>query len=461
MASSYANFLTTKIASLAIFTFFALCGSGVYGQLTGGIGGTVLQVGVVGGVAVDADSLLSRGSQRISDESMARINASLRGADNDINRKTKLRMVSLKALNGQIVSSLESGTPLPVDVQFMAGLQRIEFLIVDKENNDLILAGPGEGLTSDVMGNIVGSVSGTPAIHLEDFLIAMRSADNARTGRGISVSMDPTAQGIKNYRAFSSKFGFRPELVNQLQDAMGEHNITLTGVPKDSRYSQVLVAADHRMKQLAMGVEQSHAKNFPSVLDMAKKANARGMNGAPRMWMECDYQPVSTDEDGTIWELKGQGVKALTENAMFDKDGKSQVAKKQNKFAEKWASNLTKRFDDVSKAEPVFRDLRNLMDLSVISAIISRNQIISKMGIELDAITDSVVQLPSRPVPATVPTECSFVNIGSGYLVTVSGGVQVDSWAIAKNTEIDNDLKETAIVALASNVKQNWWWNAE
>lgn len=459
MASRYANFLTSKLAALAIFAVAACSANAVVGQVVGGTG-TVLAVGVVGGVAIDAESVLSRAGQRIDSATAKEISNSLRGADTNIDRVSKLRMVSLKSLDREIKSCIKEGKQIPVEVQFMAGLQRVEFLIVDAENNDLILAGPGEGLTTDAFGNVVGAKSGTPAIHLEDFLTAMRSADEARSGQGISVSMNPTPEGVRNLQAYYDKFQFSPQRVEQIQQAMGEHTIALTGVPKDSRYSQVLVAADHRMKRLAMGLDQSNARNMPSILEMAEKSGASRMRGAPRMWMECNYQPVATDEAETIYELRGQGIKTLTENAMFNQEGQAKVVKKQNKFAEKWADNLTKRFEEVSQAEPVFRDLRNLMDLSVISAIISKNRMLDKMGLEIDAITGDAVQMPSRPVPSSVPTACSFVNIKGNYVVTASGGVQVDSWAVAGNTEIDTELVKKSAVALAAKDGDSWWWNA-
>jgi len=458
MASRYANFLTSNLAAVAMFAILTCASNTAVAQTAGA---TVLSVGVVGGVAVDAESVLSRSAQKIDPATANEISNSLRGADANIDRVSKLRMVSLKSLDQEIKNCIKTGKPIPVEVQFMAGLQRVEFLIVDAENNDLILAGPGEGLKTDAFGNVVGAKSGTPAIHLEDFLTAMRSADEARKGQGISVSMDPTSEGVKSLQAFYKRNQFSPQLVKQVEQAMGEHTITLTGVPKDSRYSQVLVAADHRMKRLAMGLDQSNARNLPSILEMAHKKNARRMAGAPRMWMECNYESVATNDTGSIYELRGQGVKTLTENAFFDAEGKSQVKKKQNRFAEQWANNLTERFEEVSEVEPVFRDLRNLMDLSVISAIISKNQMLAKMDLKIDAITGEAVQMPRRPVPSSVPTACSFVNIKGNYVVTASGGVQVDSWAVAANTNIDSELVKTSTIALAAKDGSRWWWNAK
>ena len=143
-------------------------------------------------------------------------------------------------------------------------------IIVSEDDNDVILAGPAEGIEINKEGVVVGKTSRTPVIHLEDFLVAMRSVENARTGQGISVSIDPTEQGIKQLQNFygrlkQSQTPFRPEMQPLVEQAMGQQMIKLTGVPADSRFSQVLVAADYKMKRLGMGLETAPISNFPEL----------------------------------------------------------------------------------------------------------------------------------------------------------------------------------------------------
>ena len=461
MASRYADFLTsaiTKVTSrlVAAIVVSAACCSAVHAQVT-----NPLQVGVVGGVMVDTESVLGARETAIDAATLAKLNQGLKSADQDANVKAELRMISLKALNEQLNKAVEQKQEIPVEVQFMAGLQRIKYLIVDEENHDIIIGGPAEGLVSDEAGNVVGSESGLPAIHLEDFLVALRASTEARTGRGVSVSMDPTPEGVKNLqKLYSTKKQFSPQMVGAIQEAMGEHIISLTGVPKDTRFSQILVAADYRMKQLAMGLDQSKARNMPSVIEMAAKAR-NAMRGAPRMWMECSYQPLATDESRNVFELRGQGVRALTENAFHNRDGVAVVAKKENKFAKAWADRLTKRYEEISGSEKVFGDLRNLMDMSVVAAIIERERLADKTGADISTLLNDDIRLDSRPVPETVPTQCSFVNVArKGYIVTASGGVQVDSWSVAEKSEVVAGTEKVAELAMADH-KDRWWWNAK
>ena len=460
MASRYAKiFKATSLLIVAIAVTIAN-GSSAHAQAAA-VPTSVVQVGVVGGVKVDAESVLRDQEVAINAQVLAQLQQGLDSADQDVSKKTDLRMISLKSLNKQLERAIETNSKIPVEVQFMAGLQRIKYVIVDEENHDIVIAGPAEGLASDEYGNVVGSESGTPTIHLEDFLVAMRSATEARTGQGISVSMDPTPEGIRNLRAlYAKQKQFTPELADDIQEAMGEHIISLTGVPKDTRFSQVLVAADYRMKRLAMGLAESKARNLPSVIEMAAKARNK-MKGAPRMWMECNYQPMATDQSRSVWELRGQGVRALTENEFHDKDGNKVKANKDNKFATKWAHNLTERFDEITKSEPVFGDLRNLMDLSVVAAVIEREALVDKTGADISTLLSDGIRMESRPVPSTLPTQCSFVNVVSkGYIVTASGGVQLDSWGVAENSEVVAGVEKIGQVALAAKADR-WWWNAE
>lgn len=467
MASRYAkpfqaNILKATAGSITaiVAVVAATCiGSSAHAQV--GVGAVPVQVGVVGGVMVDTQSVLGQNESAIDAEVLNQLKQGLASTDQDIKQKSDLRMISLKALNQQIDQAVELNQPIPVEVQFMAGLQRIKFLIVDHDNNDIVIGGPAEGLVSDAKGNVVGSKSGRPAIHLEDFLVALRSATAARTGQGVSVSMDPTPEGVQNLqKLYAQKNQFSPALVNAIQEAMGEHIISLTGVPKDTRFAQILVAADYRMKRLAMGLDQSTARNLPSIIEMSAKAR-RKMSGAPRMWMECNYQSMATDESRSVWELRGQGVRALTENAFHNKDGVAVVAGKENKFATRWADQLTKRFDEISDSETVFGDLRNLMDLSVIAAVIQRENLADKTGVDISTLLNDQIRLESRPIPETLPTQCSFINVATkGYIVTASGGVQIDSWSVAQNSEVVAGVEEIGQIALAAHADR-WWWNAE
>ena len=121
---------------------------------------------------------------------------------------------------------------------------------------------------------------------------------------------------------------------------------------------------------------------------------------------------------------------------------------------------MTERFEELSKAEPAFRELRNIMDLSVVAAIITREKLNEKAGLETPAIlglTDAAVT-PSYAVPKAVPAQCSFVRIANTWLVSASGGVQLDPWGIAANSQVVPSV--ASIAKTATKTSDSWWWNA-
>ena len=92
-------------------------------------------------------------------------------------------------------------------------------------------------------------------LQLDDLIIALRTVEAARNG-GISCSIDPTAEGRQRLEQFlNQQQVFSPAVVQGVEQALGLQQITLTGVPEDSRFARMLVAADYRMKRYGMKLE--------------------------------------------------------------------------------------------------------------------------------------------------------------------------------------------------------------
>lgn len=414
----------------------------------------------VGGVVIDTTGVVSNATEMLDPSIRDAMQAALNKTSANLGDAAEMRMVSLEGLEAQIVRAKESGEQLPIEVLFMAGLQKIEFVIASPENNDIIIAGPAEGLKVTANGTVVGEKTGRPAMRLEDFIVAMRSAENARTGEGVSVSINPTEQGVKNLRqVFKQIRQFDPSMQPAIEQAMGDQKITLTGIPTDSRFSHILVAADYKMKRLSMGFDAAPIKNFPSLMEMARKAKKKSMTAAPRFWMECDYKPLAASEDKNVWQIREGGIKTLTEEDRYDADGKVRGTGKQNKLAKRWAEMMTERYDELADAEPVFRELQNLMDMSVVAAIIRKHDMNGHVGLAIPSLLGETknVSLVAGPSPKTVPTKCSFIQVTNSWLVSASGGVQLDSWGVVENAVVNNDLAKMA--KLTPNA--NWYWNAK
>ena len=421
------------------------------------------QIQQIGGVLIDAQGVVANTNNQLSAQLRKEILKQVENAQGKMADKAGLRAVSLKGLHAEVKNAIDNEKQIPASALYLAGLQRIQYVIVDPEKKDILLVGPAEGWTVNKQGNVVGKTTGLPVLHLEDLMIALRSSDNARQGEGISVSINPTEEGNKKLAAFFKRFQrsgqkFNTKAATMVEQVMGPQDVTLTGVDTHSRFAQVLVAADYQMKRLSMGFEKSPVKNMPSFLALCQKTDTNARSMTPRFWMECNYKPVKHSKDKLAFEIEGS-VKAMTESEVVEKSGKRVGTGRQNKLAKKWADSMTKNFDKLKKAEPVFAELQNIMDLSVVAALIQSERLLKKADMSLNYFTDKKkLDVPELNVPKSVPTQCSFCSLSRSTLVTASGGVQVDSWAVIENLKQDKAVS-TARTTILAKAGDQWWWN--
>jgi hypothetical protein len=354
---------------------------------------------------------------------------------------------------------LNDAYELPDEIRFLAGIQRIQYVFVYPEQNDIVLAGPGEGWKIDDNGNYVGVTTGRPVMRLEDLLVALRTVENARQG-GITVSIDPTAEGRQRYAQLQKSIRqVTPQVLASIEKAFGPQNITITGVPDTSRMARTLVGSDFQMKRIAMKLTASPVKGLPSYLDIIKKNPVRNANVMPRWWMACNYEPLAKSADGLAWELRGPGVKVMTEDEAIGDDGSVKGTGKANPAAQQWADLMTEKYDELSVAEPIFGELRNVMDLCVIAALIAKEDLLATARLEIPTLRsdDSKLELVKLPAPKTVPTQCSMIKGNRETIVTASGGVEISSWHIA-----DRAVESPAVGQVrtqAAGEGDSLWWN--
>jgi DNA-binding protein len=410
----------------------------------------------VGGVSVSPDGVLAMPIAKDLALSREAYTKAIKPQAEALRNKVGMRMISLRAIEEALAKSTDkNGNDLPQDIIFMAGLQRIEFVFLYPEQNDIVLAGPGEGWKVDANANIVGITTGRPVLRLEDFLLAMRTTENARNG-GISVSIDPTEEGRKALDSVLAGIKqYNEGVAEVIEKALGPQKISINGVPATSRMARTLVAGDYKMKRIAMKLEQSPVKGLGSYVDMLKAAPKNMM---PRWWMACDYEPLAKSADGLAWQLRGRGVKVMTEDEVVA-NGKVAGTGKTSDAAQKWADTMTAKYDDLSVAEPVFGEVRNVMDLCVISALIAKEKLLAKSHLEVPTLlgTNSKVEPNVWNAPQFVSTECSVTHKSRNYIITASGGVDINSWAIADKTQEVAAVGETRQKAAPKNAGSLYW----
>ena len=408
--------------------------------------------GFVGGVSVDAEGVITRAVVDAKGLLAARSDALAS------DRKTKLRMVSLGALEKALAELVVNRKPIPEEVSFLAGIQRVEYVFALPDKSDIILAGPAESWRVDDRGVAIGVTTGLPVVRLDDLLEAFRTAEIAATGRGISCSIDPTEEGLARLQTLlkNRNLQFSRRTTDLMQKAVGANQITVTGVAGDSHFARVMVAADYLMKRLAMGLEDAPVAAMPSYMNLVAKQGARSAGTAsPRWWLAVNYSPLLRTEDGLSWQLRGPGVKAMTENGFVDSTGTLVESGRADRQAQRWADTMTAKYEELSRAEPVFGELRNCMDLAVVAAIVTHYDLVKHVGAELPLLTKGKdVRGPRYHNPQTVEPHLSVARTRKGWIVGVSGGVDLDSWSVLNEPE-------TGAVSRPSDCPSDatWWWD--
>ncbi|MGV3483964.1 MAG: DUF1598 domain-containing protein [Planctomycetaceae bacterium] len=414
----------------------------------------------VGGVVVDTNGVIRSATVDERSKTLAAMRQSVRAAAGELAEPSELRMISLAKLQAALVEAEASGQPLPDEMRYLAGLQRVEYLFVYPEQNDIVIAGPAEPWVVRDDASVVGVRSGRPVVTLDDLVIAFRSVENARQ-EGITCSIEPTPEGSQRLQQLFQRITLRPGqdprgFEPAMREAFGPQLIKLTGVPKDSHYARTLVAADYQMKRIAMALENSPIEGLPSYLAISQaKRHTAGSN--PRWWMACHYDAMSRTEDKLAWKLAGQGVKTLTETDAIGKDGAVIQTNKVDPLAKKWADMMTAQYEPLSGAQAVFGELRNCMDLSVMATLVVQERLAELAGCDLSHLMGSV-DVEKYQIPQTVDPQCSFVRGRSGWIVTASGGVDVNAFEVVEQQVTTPELADVRNRRAAA-VAATWWWN--
>ena len=116
----------------------------------------------VGGVAIDANGVVNAPTEQDNLVLQKLRRTAVEQAPADLATWTDLRAVSLKQLEAKLAECAANDQPIPDEVKYLAGLQRVQYVFIYPERNDIVLAGPAEGWDTDALGNVVGATSRRP-----------------------------------------------------------------------------------------------------------------------------------------------------------------------------------------------------------------------------------------------------------------------------------------------------------
>ncbi len=422
------------------------------------------------GVIIDADGVLRLQNfpdpgGKIVKQRIAQARASL---NPDVAKTSALRKVSLNRLEAVIQDKLAKNQPLTEEMQFLAGLTRVRYVFYYPETKDIVIAGPAEGWVLNTANHVLGIDSGRPVLQLQDLIVALRAFPPAsRKSTVISVSIDPTAEGLQKMQDFLNNIGSRATpndtemIVNGLRTNLGMQNVRVGGVRPNTHFAQVLLECDYRMKLIGLGMEVPPVK----IANYVDRATASASNSLERWYFIPDYNSARVAADSKGLELVGDTVKLVSENQVVGNDGSRKVTGGKNKASELFTTAFTAKFAQLGQKLPVFAEMRNMIDLSIAAAFINQEDFYSQSGWTADLFHDeNRLAVETYNTPQHVETVCTAVWKGNRLFTPVGGGVTIQprQALTADNALADEDGKITELrdsIDLKDLAADRWWWD--
>jgi uncharacterized protein DUF1598 len=439
------------------------------------VGGTGAVKAFPGGVYVDADGAMRKARVAEVGLELKDVRAAAAGASQQRQARhpSALRKISLPRLEKEVQLRLAAGRPLDEEMLVLAGLERIQYVLVYPETGDLVLAGPAGDWTTDAQSRIVSVAGGRPVVRLEDLVVLLRHGLHAHPA-SFGCSITPTQQGLARTQAFADrssqtplKPGRRGAWLAELRDQMGAQTIEVQGLDPRTRAAEVLVEADYHMKLIGIGLEPG-TLGVPSYLEMVKVG--RGEAPPPlsvlRWWFTMNYKAVLAAADRDAFELRGQGVKVLSENEMLTEAGQRVHTGQSDLWNQEFAHNFTQHFADLSVRYPIYAELQNVFDLALVASLMKAEGLPDRVGWHVTCFDDpAAFPVALGTPPKTVETVVNHRVVNSVHvLAAVSGGVSAEPDALVKPTaiEVDRQGALTSEIRRAEPAKvapHSWWWD--
>jgi hypothetical protein len=307
-------------------------------------------------------------------------------------------------------------------------------------------------------------------LQLDDLVTVLRTF--SQRGEGLfTCSIDPRPAGLKRVRDFMEQTGNRaltPSMVRnrvrQFQERLGLQDVTIKGLPNTSRVARVIAEADYRMKLI--GVDKLDAgPQIPSFFDLLEQVgeqNPPAMD-ALRWWLTMKYDAVLHSETREVFEIQGSSVQCLSENEFINAQGQRVQSGSSEPVNRLFAQNFTKNYASLARRDPVFADLQNVFDLSLVAALIHKERLDQRAAWDRGAFAAGHRYAPATfEAPATVMTVANHrVYNGKNIVIQVAGGVRGDLLAVVSDREILRPGLRVGSRAPQAVAAGRWWWDAK
>jgi hypothetical protein len=423
------------------------------------------------GVYVDGEGVLRRATKNAARDDLValRSEAAVVAGPQDVRQASKLRKVSIPRLERALQLKHAAGRPTSEIERTLAGLQRIDYVLVYPETGDLVIAGPASGWHTDAEGRAVSDTTGRPCLRLDDLVVLWRhSLEQGHDVLGCTIN--PSAEGLAAAKAYldaqQAKPAGRKQQLEQLRRHVGLQTIEVFGIDGHTSAARTLVAGDYHMKLIGMGLVPG-VPGVPSYLELVARQD---QGAAPaldvlRWWFTLTCDAVESDAAREAFALRGVSVKLQGENEFLNATGRRVPTGAADDLNRQFAANFNKHYAELAAKYPVYAELENLFALELCGALVASQQLDERAHWHRTYFGPAGGYAPeAAEVPQAVETVSASQKAGNRRVVAgVSGGIHADPWShVSEAALVDGDARlKPARLQAAPNAPaaERWWWD--
>ena len=425
------------------------------------------------GVFVDAEGVLRRATKSSArgDLGALRRDAAASTGPQNVRRASKLRKVSLPRLERALQLGYASGRGPSEAQRTLAGLERIDYVLLYPESRDLVIAGPAAAWTIDAEGRAVSEITGRPCLRLDDLIVLWRH-NQERSRDFLGCTINPSASGLAAAKAYldgaagQGKPAGRKQQLEQLRRKVGLQTIEVFGIDGRTTAARTLVAADYHMKLIGMGLEPGVA-GVPSYLEIVAREDESAVPALDvlRWWFTLACDAVESDAAREAFALRGIAVRLQGENEFLNATGRRVPTGAADELNARFAANFNEHYAELAARYPVYAELENVFALELVGALVTSQRLDERarwrrtwFGVE------GGYRPESAEVPRSVETVAASQRAGARrYVAGVSGGIHADPWPhLSEDALADGGAQLDAArqqAAPAVPDADRWWWD--
>lgn len=373
-------------------------------------------------------------------------------------KPSKLRTISLKQLDASLAATKTTGIQPTADILKLAGLSRITYVKVLADQGDVLIAGPtGENEHGFLLHDLA-----TVAALINEKTMPMGCSIEPNNA-GILA-----AQQMLQERGAIERLAKNPRLlVQQMQEKIGDHSVSVFGLPAHCSTAVALIDADEHMKRVAFGT----VKTFPRVktyFDFLDDQAAVPNQSLVRWWFAFSDEPIQANAANQMFQLPESCVCVLSEQQWVSQSGERGPTGERDPCADKFAKEISSKIPELRKSLPSYARLCGVFESGLalqLALEVNGEPSLRSWFPNLCALGKQLCEDQTNPSPKAVEGLTTWHRLRSGTTVAVvSGGVKMDlasatsrkQWHEAKFLATSTVPNQAAVVSTAH---AQWWWD--